>query len=128
MPLTNETVIQAHEALALLIKNDKEERYVIPKASRQILAANLNRTFPVIEKFSNMHNALVRQYGKSDNKGGYEIKPGSENEDAFKVEKNNLLQEDSGIESLGTVTLNDLPDNVAIDLLAMLQRSGQLAA
>lgn len=128
MPLTNQDIIQAHEALVTLIKNDKDERYAIPKAAREVLADNLNLTIPVIEDFSNRHNALVRKYGKADNKGGFEIAPGSANEPAFKLERQDMLHSDSGVDKLGTVSMGDLPDSVAIDLLALLKRANMIAA
>lgn len=125
--LTNKEAIEAHEALVTLIKNDKDEKYDIRRETRNVLADNLNLTIPVIEAFSATHNKLVQKYGKPNNKGEYEIKPGSDGEAPFKLERDGLLAGESDIESLHQIQLKSLPDNVAIDLLALMKRAGIVA-
>lgn len=129
MPLTNEKVIQAHEALVVLVKNDKEEKYAIPKDVRLILAENLNDTIPVITEYGNQHNALVAKNSTGkDAQGNFVINPGTENVKVFNMEKQDLLNQPSGVESFREIRYADLPEGLSIDLLALLLRTGMLVA
>lgn len=126
MPLTNEKVIQAHEALVALVKNDKEERFAIPKAVRMILAENLNATIPVMASYPNQYNALVAKNGKQNAQGQWEIPAGSEGAKVFAIEKQDLLNQPSSVESFQTFSYSDMPEGLSIDLLSLLLRTGML--
>jgi len=127
MPLTIQQVIQGHEALVTLLKNDKEEKFKIPFHARWVLAENLNRTIPVVEEFTKQHNALVAKYGSKQPDGNFSISDKSK-EPVFQMERTNLLNSDSDIESFGAVNVVDFgADNIQIDLLALLIKTGMLS-
>lgn len=125
MPLTNQHVVQVHEALVALIKNDKEEKYSIPVAARVVLAENLNLTIPVVEEFGKQHNALVAKYGEKQADGSYKVTDPEKNK-AFQLERQAYLNEDSNptVEAFGTFTVADLgSDQLTIDLIALLLKT-----
>ncbi len=109
-----------------LIKNDKEEKFSIPKDVRLVLAENLNKTMGAVTEISKQHNALVAKHGKKDDKGSYVIDPAYEQAKVFFIEKQDFLESASEVESLETVNYADLPEGVTIDLLALLLRTGML--
>lgn len=128
MPLTNEKVIQAHEALVTLVKNDKEQQFRIPKEVRLALANNLNQTIPVIEDYSKQHNALVASLGVKGKDGQYTIEPGTAAAGQFNIERQNLVHSDSAVSHFETIRYDQFPEGVSIDLLALLLRTGMLVA
>lgn len=112
-----------------LVKNDKEERFSIPKAIRMALAENLNKTIPVVTSYSSQYNGLVAKNATGkDAQGQFVIEAGSENVKVFNMEKQDLLNQDSGVDSFGSVSYNDLPEGVSIDLIALLLRTKMLVA
>ncbi len=127
MSLTIQQVVQGHEALVNLIKNDKEEKYTIPLAARVILAENLNLTIPVVEEFSKQHNALVAKYGEKQQDGSYKVTDTEKNK-VFQIERQDYLNTESDVDSFQTIRLTDLGQSqLSIDLVALLLKTGTLS-
>lgn len=126
MPLTTENVIQAHESLVALIKTDKEEKTKISKDVRFKIAENFNATIPVITDYQAQHNALIAKNGKPDGKGQFALDPNSPEGKVFAIEKQDLLNQPSGIDKFHIFQYKDLPDDMSIDLIALLIKSGMI--
>lgn len=123
--LTIKTVLEAHDALVNLIKNDKELGYEIPKQARLTLAQNLNLAIPVAEAFSKVHNALVAKYGTTDKQGNLNVTD-KDKKDAFFLERTNELEQESTVEAFTPVKLSDFPGNVHVDLIALMLRTNMI--
>lgn len=123
---TIQKVIEIHDSLVNLIKNDKELGYSIPKSARLTFAKNLNLAIPVVEAFSKTHNALVAQYGEQDAKGQLNVTD-PKKLDAFFLERSSALNSEADIANeFESVRFSDFPEGVSIDLIALMIRTGLL--
>lgn len=134
----------AHEAIQALIKDDRENKLVFPSSVRIKLAAQLRKTKPVYQEFSEEKIRLFKLYGEpvldKDGKdtGSMKLKP--ENTERVDEELKAALAVDTGI-VLTPITTEDLagvseahlkvyPDakqnQVDIELVAVLMDSGLL--
>lgn len=123
MSLKIKQVIAAHDALSILVSNDKENKFILPSSVRIKFALNLRKVKPVVEEFYKEYNKLVETHGEVQADGTFKV-VNEEKLKVFNIERNDMLEQQTDVE-LSPVDFKDLGDNqLAIDLIAVLLDTG----
>jgi hypothetical protein len=116
--LTVKQACTAREAIQALIKDDREDKYVLSSAVRIKLAGNLRKVKPVYDDYTEQRQAVFTKYGEkvldNDGKETDQIKLKPENVEVANKELEAALNVETDVE-LKPVTVEDLSGVTAAD-------------
>ncbi len=116
-------VVQAFDAISLLIRRDSEGKCVLDGTTRVALAMNLVAIRPYAEAFQKEHNDLVMKYGVKQPDNTWRVES-EELLKKFTAERDKAMSVDTPV-VLAPIDLKELKDcQLPIDLIAALIETG----